>query len=329
MWRPSLSGPFLPRRRGRPHSTKANVSPLMIQSATGARDVIFVTLAGCAGEVTRLRTVSPKGAAPRGLGPDRGMPEEMRRKAPSPIVLSSLELWLGRYPDRESARFLWEGFSFGFRLPISQSIVVASPRNLKSAREFPMVVRQKVEAEVGLGCMCGPFATLPLPDLCISPIGVVPKKVPGKYRLIQHLSFPHGGSVNDGIPDSMCRVRYQLFDEALGLVRSFGPGSLMAKLMLSRLSAFFRFTRIRFVLWVFVLMVGSMWIVACLWAALSLVPTLRNSACSCIGAYANMLGNEGLHIIWTTFSLWVLGTAWSVAICCLRHRPFFVPWGFQ
>lgn len=78
--------------------------------------------------------------------------------------------------------------------------------------------------------MCGPFRTPPLPVLCISTIGVVPKKMPGKYCLIQHLSFPHGGSVNDGIPDLVCRVRYQLFDEALGLVRSFGPGALMAKL---------------------------------------------------------------------------------------------------
>lgn len=169
-------------------------------------------------------------AAQDRLGPGKGMLEEVLRKGPSPILLSGLEFWLGRYPDREAARFLWEGFVSGFSLPIAESMVVSSPRNLKSARDFPQVVQQKVEAEVRLGRMCGPFATPPLPDLCISPIGVVPKKVPGKYRLIQHLSFPHGGSVNDGIPDSICRVRYQLFDEALDLVRSFGPGALMAKL---------------------------------------------------------------------------------------------------
>lgn len=92
------------------------------------------------------------------------------------------------------------------------------------------MVYEKVEAEISLGRMCGPFRTSPLAYLCISPIGVVPKKVPGKYRLIQHLSFPHGGSVNDAIPEALCRVRYQLFDEALDLVCSFGPGAIMAKL---------------------------------------------------------------------------------------------------
>lgn len=156
--------------------------------------------------------------------------EEVLSKAPSPIVLDSLQGWLSRYPDRASAQFLWEGFSFGFRLPVSDTLLVSSPRNLKSARDFPLVVRQKVEAEVRLGRMCGPFASPPLPGLCISPIGVVPKKVPGKFRLIQHLSYPHGGSVNDGIPAEVCRVRYQLFDEALELVCSFSPGALMAKL---------------------------------------------------------------------------------------------------
>lgn len=146
------------------------------------------------------------------------------------MVLGALAGWLDRYPFRAEAEFLLEGFTQGFRLPVAEGLSVISPRNLKSARDFPLVVRQKVDAEVGLGRMCGPFPTPPLPGLCISPIGVVPKKVPGKYRLIQHLSFPHGGSVNDAIPDSLCRVRYQLFDEALGLVRSFGPGALMAKL---------------------------------------------------------------------------------------------------
>lgn len=75
-----------------------------------------------------------------------------------------------------------------------------------------------------------PFPYASIAGLCISPIGLVPKKVLGKYRLIQHLSFPHGGSVNDAIPDSLCRVRYQLYDEVLSLVCLFGPDALMAKL---------------------------------------------------------------------------------------------------
>ncbi|KAL8190427.1 UNVERIFIED_CONTAM: hypothetical protein K2H54_053578 [Gekko kuhli] len=34
------------------------------------------------------------------------------------------------------------------------------------------------------------------------PVWVVPKKTPGKYSLIQHLSYPKGSSVDDMIPQS-------------------------------------------------------------------------------------------------------------------------------
>lgn len=45
-----------------------------------------------------------------------------------------------------------------------------------------------------------PFQYPPLSPLWIFPLGVIPKKVPGEFRLIHHLSFPKGSSVNDGIP---------------------------------------------------------------------------------------------------------------------------------
>lgn len=157
-------------------------------------------------------------------------PEVVRNKAFSPVSLPVLSSWLERYPNRAVAGFLLDGFRSGFRLPIGSGVVVSSPRNLRSARDFPSVVRQKVDAEVLLGRMCGPFGTQPLPDLCISPVGVVPKKAPGKFRLIQHLSYPRGRSVNDAIPRELCRVSYQLFDEALDMIRSFGPGAMLAKM---------------------------------------------------------------------------------------------------
>ncbi|KAM9326262.1 uncharacterized protein PAF06_002450 [Gastrophryne carolinensis] len=69
----------------------------------------------------------------------------------------------------------------------------------------------------------------PLEDLVVSPLGVVPKKEPGKFRLIHHLSFPRGGSVNDGIDKELSSVSYTSFDFALDMVREAGPGALMAK----------------------------------------------------------------------------------------------------
>ncbi|CAJ0956919.1 unnamed protein product [Ranitomeya imitator] len=57
----------------------------------------------------------------------------------------------------------------------------------------------------------------------------VPKKEAGKYRLIHHLSYPKGMSVNDGIPSDETAVTYISFDKAVDLVRNAGPGALMAK----------------------------------------------------------------------------------------------------
>ncbi|XP_075139535.1 uncharacterized protein LOC142214486 [Leptodactylus fuscus] len=63
--------------------------------------------------------------------------------------------------------------------------------------------------------MAGPFSSTPFEDLVVSPLGVVPKKEPFKFRLIHHLSHPHGSSVNDGIDAELCAVQYTSFDTAV------------------------------------------------------------------------------------------------------------------
>ncbi|XP_075129430.1 uncharacterized protein LOC142202939 [Leptodactylus fuscus] len=77
--------------------------------------------------------------------------------------------------------------------------------------------------------MAGPFAEPPLPELKVSPLGVVPKKEPNKFRMIHHLSFPEGSSVNDGIDPELCSVVYTSFDAAIAWVRKYGKGALLAK----------------------------------------------------------------------------------------------------
>lgn len=77
--------------------------------------------------------------------------------------------------------------------------------------------------------MAGPFSVEPIADLRVSPSGFVPKKEPNKFRLIHHLSYPAGSSVNDGIDPELCKVVYTSFDVALYWIRRFGKGSLMVK----------------------------------------------------------------------------------------------------
>lgn len=137
--------------------------------------------------------------------------------------------WLARYPATVEADKLIEGFSFGFYIPHSTAGAHMFTDNLKSVRDQPEVVKQKLLAEVDLGRMAGPFTEPPLPNLRVSPLGLVPKKDTGKFRLIHHLSFPPGLSVNDGISREEAAVSYVSFDRAIALVARAGRGALLAK----------------------------------------------------------------------------------------------------
>lgn len=103
------------------------------------------------------------------------------------------------------------------------------PPNLKSALEHPLVVDAKLQKEISLGRLAGPFPSPPFPDLQLSPIGLVEKKTPGQFRLIHHLSYPHGESINDGISDAEAHVQYQTVDHAIKHIQQLGSGCFLAK----------------------------------------------------------------------------------------------------
>ena len=66
-------------------------------------------------------------------------------------------------------------------------------------------------------------------NLRVSTLGIIPKKAQGKFRLIHHLSFPEGMSVNDVISPELCTIRYTSFDEAVSMVRRCGVGAELVK----------------------------------------------------------------------------------------------------
>ena len=76
---------------------------------------------------------------------------------------------------------------------------MSNSKNLASALQHPVIVDNKLEKEISLNRIAGPFPSPPFSNLVISPLGVVPKKAEGEFRLIHHLSYPEGGSVNDCI----------------------------------------------------------------------------------------------------------------------------------
>ncbi|OCT80557.1 hypothetical protein XELAEV_18027368mg [Xenopus laevis] len=125
---------------------------------------------------------------------------------------------------------LKKGDNQGFRQPFRAATQKSGNANSDGkANNHPEALKQKIEKEVGLGRMAGPFSEKPIADLVVSPLGIVPKKETGKFRMIQHLSYPEGGSVNDALDKEQCRVQYQSFDEALEEVKKLGGGALLAK----------------------------------------------------------------------------------------------------
>ncbi len=131
--------------------------------------------------------------------------------------------------DKDKTKYLLNGFTFGFKLGFTGTQKVRMSTNLRSALENPQVVSKKLETERQNNRIAGPFQEIPLPNFCVSPIGLVPKKQPGKFRIIHHLSYPENGSVNDGIPDCYATVQYATTDNAVSIINKLGPGCVLSK----------------------------------------------------------------------------------------------------
>ena len=95
--------------------------------------------------------------------------------------------------------FFLFGFTQGFPLHFQGDRKSRTATNLMSALDNPEAVDAKLQKELDSHRLAGPFQSPPLSPFWISPLGLVPKKVQGEFRLIHHLSFPPGLSVNDGI----------------------------------------------------------------------------------------------------------------------------------
>ena len=150
--------------------------------------------------------------------------------AKTPVKLEKLKHYLSFYSDTKSADEIAHGFQFGFPLHYTGSRLPRDANNLKSVDVHPEIVRQKIKSEVDSGRVAGPFEQRPISTLRVSPIGLVAKKTPGEFRLIHHLSFADGDSLNDFIDPELCSVKYTHFDEAIHMVQDMGHACLLGKL---------------------------------------------------------------------------------------------------
>lgn len=139
-----------------------------------------------------------------------------------------MKYWLSNYSKQDDAKLLLDGFSYGFHLQYSGPRIPMFSKNLKSAILNTSVLDKKLKDSADLGRILGPFKRVPISNLRVNPVGLVPKQT-GGWRLITHLSYPPGLSVNDYIDPAICAVHYSKFDNAIEMVQKLGPSALMAK----------------------------------------------------------------------------------------------------
>lgn len=143
----------------------------------------------------------------------------------TPINVDQLAHYLHNYRDQP---FLIRGFQSGFSLHYQGPRRPRDSNNLKSIVLNPQLAQQKIQKEVLLQRVGGPFDSPPFHSLQVSPLGLVPKK-DGDFRLIHHLSFPEYDSINDFIDPAVCSVHYASIDDAAAIISFLGPGTYLAK----------------------------------------------------------------------------------------------------
>lgn len=146
----------------------------------------------------------------------------------TPVKVNILGQFLEGYDDHLKT-FLYEGFKQGFKIQYQGPRQQRFCKNLLSVQQHENIVAEKLQKEVSLGRIAGPFNFLPFSNLQCSPIGIVPKKEINEFRLIHHLSYPDGASINDFIPDELCSVSYTTVDDAIKQIKKLGKSCLLAK----------------------------------------------------------------------------------------------------
>ena len=78
--------------------------------------------------------------------------------------------------------------------------------------------------------MSGPFPSADCSSIITSSLAVVPKKTPGKWRIIVNLSRPRNASVNDFIRREFTHVAYSSVDDAALIMHTMGRNTELAKI---------------------------------------------------------------------------------------------------
>lgn len=81
------------------------------------------------------------------------------------------------------------------------------------------MVDTKIDKKLAVHQLAGQFSSPHFPQFRISPLGLVPRKTEGEFRLIHHLSFPHGSFLGTGISSESMRVSYATVEDAIHTIK--------------------------------------------------------------------------------------------------------------
>lgn len=134
---------------------------------------------------------------------------------------------LAQYDNRD---YLVKGFKYGFTVHFDGKEKPLDCENSQNALDNSSIVWGKLEREIKIGRIAGPYDKPPFDNFKCSPLNIREKSEKGKYRLIHNLSYPYDDrAVNFNIPQEYGTVTYDNFEDAVKLVNEKGPMAWIAK----------------------------------------------------------------------------------------------------
>ena len=168
-----------------------------------------------------------------------GLPNFRGAKIPVPSNIRT-DVWrqhIHNCSDAQLPDMLQYGFPAGYQLDEHPTTRLA---NHSSSLANPTHVLHYLQTETGHGALLGPFRESPFePWFRSNPLLTRPKQDSDKMRVILDLSFPHGTSVNDGIPageldGAAFKLKLPTPHTLADRIRALGRGCLIYKIDLSR-----------------------------------------------------------------------------------------------
>ena len=143
-------------------------------------------------------------------------PTKMREDSATPIKTDVLRALLKNYPDKD---YILSGFEVGFKIGFDGIESNVFCNNSNSAIINPAAVQEKLESELAMNRISGPYSSPPFKHFKCSPLSLLLKSN-GKFRLLHNLSYPYNEhSVNKSIPESASKVKFSNIGHALDIIK--------------------------------------------------------------------------------------------------------------